>query len=160
NRAVLLLGPAFSDHTVWNPLLAQAEAAKPGSTNAGAAFDLRVPNVSPSSIDLSPVTAIADYYAADLQDDGTGDLTSLTSPIGRLVARIGQLRPGVKVILAAHSTAGVAAREFTHANPSLVLGLITIGTPHLGSPLDPIVNRQLAGAVRLVQRLTPTLPAG
>jgi large repetitive protein len=160
NRAVLLLGPAFSDHTVWNLLLAQAEAGKPGSTNAGATFDLRVPNVSPSSIDLSLVTAVADYYTADLQDDGTGDLTSLTSQIGRLVARIGQLRPGVKVILAAHSTAGVAAREFTHANPSLVLGLVTIGTPHLGAPLDPIVNRQLADAVRLVQRLTPTLPAG
>lgn len=160
NRAVLLLGPAFSDHSIWQPLLAQAESAKPGATNPAAAFNLRIPNTSPGSIDLSTVTAIADYYTGDLQDDGSGDLASLTSQIGRFVVRIGQLRPGVKPILVAHSTAGVAALEFTHANPSLVQGLITIGSPHAGSPLAPIIDPGVADAVRLIERLTPTLATG
>ena len=35
-RAILLLGPAPSDHTIWGPLLCEAERADAGSTNAGA----------------------------------------------------------------------------------------------------------------------------
>ena len=64
-RAILLLGPAFSDHTIWAPLLVQAEAAHPGSTAVGALFKLRLPGVAPASIDLRPVTAVADYYTAE-----------------------------------------------------------------------------------------------
>jgi hypothetical protein len=115
NRAVLLLGPAFSDHKIWNTLLADAESAHPGSTNAAAAFNLRVPGVLPASIDLRGVTVVADYYTADLYDDGTGDLTSLTSQIGLVLARILALKPGAAIVLAAHSTAGVAARAYAQA---------------------------------------------
>jgi len=77
-----------------------------------------------------PVTALADFYTADLQDAGSGDFTGLSAQIGLITARIIALKPGLLLLLVAHSTAGVAAR-FTHpANATQVKGLITLGTPH------------------------------
>ena len=119
-RAVLLIGPAFADRTAWSTFLGQAESERPGSTKPGAHFDLRIPNADPLNIDLNPVSTIADYYTADLQDSGVGNLVVLTGQIGRIVDRIRQLRPGLKVTLVAHSTAGVAARAYTAANAAKV----------------------------------------
>ncbi len=156
-RAILLLGPAFSDHTIWAPLLAQAEAAHAGSTNVGAFFDLRVAGVAPASIDLRPVTAVADYYTADLFDDGTNDVAGLVAQIGLITARLATLRAGAPVILVAHSTAGVAARAYAAANAGTVKGLITLGTPHLGAPLTPLLEGPSADALRVI---ADWLPAG
>jgi large repetitive protein len=150
-RAVLLLGPAFSDHTTWQTLL----AAKPTAN-----FSFRVPNTNPAAIDLSTVTATVDYYTCDLNDDGTGNLSSLSDQIGFAVARIGQLRPNQKVTLVAHSTAGVAARVFAHDNPTLVQGVITLGTPHLGSPLPFLTDPLTSSVVRLLQPLVSGFAAG
>jgi hypothetical protein len=150
-RAVLLLGPAFSDHTTWQTFL----GAKPTAN-----FSFRAPNTNPAAIDLSTVTAAVDYYTCDLNDDGTGNLTSLSQQIGFAVARIGQLQPGQKVTLVAHSTAGVAARVFTHDNPALVQGLITLGTPHLGSPLPFFTDPLMSSVVRLLQPLASGVAAG
>ncbi len=154
-HVVLLFGPAFSDHNIWTPLLTQAAAVK-----AGTNFNLRVPNVDPTLIDLSTVTAVNPYYTADLQDDGTGNLTSLTAQIAHIAARIAALQAGAKLILVAHSTAGVAARAYAAANAATVAGLITLGTPHLGVGLDPLIDPGVAGAVRFIQSLAVTLPAG
>lgn len=159
-RTVLLVGPAFSDHGIWQSLLAAAEAARPGSTNAGAHFNLRVPGFDPLNIDLRDITVAANYYTADLQDDGTGDLASLTAQLERIVSRIRELRPGQTVSIVAHSTAGVAARVFTAAHAPLVRGLITLGTPHGGTTLLPLRDPAMSDALRLVDRLTPALPAG
>ena len=159
-RAVLLVGPAFADRTAWSAFLGQAEAQRPGSTKPDAHFDLRIPNADPLNIDLAPVTTIADYYTADLQDSGVGNLVMLSGQIGRVVDRIRQLRPGVKVTLVAHSTAGVAARAYTAANPTKVQGLITLGTPHAGAPLTVLRDQPLADAVRLLDRLALPLAAG
>lgn len=150
-RAVLLLGPAFSDHTTWQTFLGGKSTAN---------FSFRVPNINPAAIDLSTVTSAVDYYTCDLNDDGTGNLTSLSQQIGFAVARIGQLRPNQKVTLVAHSTAGVAARSFTHDNPALVQGLITLGTPHLGSPLPFFTDPLMSSVVRLLQPLVSGLAAG
>jgi large repetitive protein len=148
-KVVLLLGPAFSDHTIWNNLL--------GSITVKPDFNLRVPGTDPQSIDLDGVTDVADFYTCDL---AAGDLASVTAQIGRVVARIAELRPSISVTLVAHSTAGIAARAFTAANPSAVRGLITLGTPHLGSPLLPILDANAASAIRTIHELTPTLPTG
>ncbi|HEX4286987.1 MAG TPA: DUF6603 domain-containing protein, partial [Terracidiphilus sp.] len=148
-RAVLLLGPSISDHTIWNALLTSV-TTKPN-------FNFRVTGIDPTVVDLLSITDAADSYTADLVDNG---LAGLTAQVGRVVDRIAQLRPGVKVTLVAHSTAGIAARNFAAANNGKVQGLITLGTPHLGSTLLPITDQPTGSALRVLQTLLPTLPAG
>jgi hypothetical protein len=157
-RSVLLVGPAFSDHTAWSALLASPSVH--GTTAANTNFNLRVPGLDPLVVDLTSVTAQASYYTADLNDDGTGNITSLSAQIGRLVARIQQLNGNTPVTLVAHSTAGLAARSFTAANPALVQGLITLGTPHLGSDLPFLSDGEMGDALRVVQLVLPQVAAG
>ncbi len=158
SRTVLLLGPAFSDHTIWQTLLGDANLH--GTTDPNANFDLRVPGVDPSAVDLTTVTAKVNYYTADLADDGTGNLASLTAQIARLVARMQQITAAPQIVLVGHSTAGVAARAFTAANPTLVNGLITLGSPHLGADLPYFDNPFVADAIRILQAARPSMPAG
>jgi large repetitive protein len=151
-RTVLLLGPPFSDHTTWNTLL--ANAALHGTS--GQNFDLREANVDPTTIDLSKqVTQVVDYFTADLQDDGAGNIASQSAQIANIVTRIQQLRAG-SVILVAHSTAGVAARSYMAATPANVVGLITLGSPHLGAPLPFLTDSGIADALRILQAVAPT----
>lgn len=157
-RTVLLLGPAFSDHAIWTTLL--ADPNRHGAVAPSTNFDLRQPGLDPSVVDLTKVTAQAAWYTADLQDDGTGNLTSLTAQIGRVVARVQQLNGAGAVTLVAHSTAGLAARAFTSANATLVQGLITLGTPHLGSSLPFLSDPGIGDALRVVQLLRPQMAAG
>ncbi len=157
-RTVLLLGPAFSDHTVWNTLLTDSNLH--GTTAANTNFNLRVPGLDPTVVDLTTVTAAASWCTADLNDDGTGNLPSLTAQIGRLVTRVQQLNGATPVTLVAHSTAGVAARVFTAANPTLVQGLITLGSPHLGSALPFLSDPRIGDALRVIQLVRPQLSAG
>ena len=157
-RSVLLLGPAFSDHTIWTALLADPNLH--GVTAANTNFNLRVPGLDPSVVDLSGVTAQAAYYTADLNDDGTGNLASLSAQIARLVARVQQLNGSTPVTLVAHSTAGLAALTFTAANPTLVQGLITLGTPHLGSAVPFLSDSSIGDALRVIQIMRPQLAAG
>lgn len=104
---------------------------------------------------------MADYYTADLQDDGSGDVTGLTAQIGLIVARLNTLRPGAPVMLVAHSTAGVPARAYAAANGSGVKGLVTLGTPHHGAPLTPLTDEATADALRVLADWLPNgLPAG
>ena len=152
SRAVLLLGPAFSDHTIWDSLLAPATGTP--------VFDLRVAGADPLALDLTGVTAAADYYTADLRDDGGNDLDNLAAQIGRVVDRIRALRGGLAVSLVAHSTAGVAARAFTAANPARVRGLITLGTPHAGAAIPALTDPDVGTALRRVQALGAPLAAG
>ncbi|UWZ84403.1 DUF6603 domain-containing protein [Occallatibacter riparius] len=157
-RTVLLLGPAFSDHTIWNALLADPNVH--GTTAANTSFNLRVPGLDPASVDLTTVTAQASWYTADLQDDATGNTDSLVAQIGRLVARVQQLNGATPVTLVAHSTAGIAALKYTQANSALVQGLITLGTPHLGSSLDSLAETRIADALRVIKLLRDNIAAG
>ncbi len=157
-RTVLLLGPAFTDHTAWQMLLSNANLH--GTTDASANFNLRVPGLDPSAVDLTGVTANVNYYTSDLSDDGTGNLTSLTAQIGRVVARIQQLTGASQVTLVGHSTAGVAARAFTAASPTLVAGLITLGSPHLGADLPYFDDPFQADTIRTAQAMRSAMPAG
>jgi hypothetical protein len=159
-RAVLLLGPSFGSRDSWSALLVTAEAAAAGSTSPAAHFNLRLPGVDPLTIDLSSTTASADFYTADLQDDGIGDVPNLSAQISRLAARIGEIRAGAPLIIVAHSTSGVAARAFTAANPSRVRGLITLGAPHLGASLIAVRNPDAAAAVRWIRGTGVSFPPG
>ena len=150
-RAVVLIGPPFTGRESWQPLLAAAEAARPGATNPAAHFDLRTPP-SPDVADLAATTAIASWYTADLADRG-GPLDPVVAQIAAVVGRVRELRGDAPVVLVAHSTAGLAARAFAAADPQLVAGLITIGTPHGPAPLSFLDDPAEADVVRLSARL-------
>lgn len=160
-RAVLLIGPAFSDHGIWTALLQTVNTTYPGTAVIPANFDLRVPNVDPASIDLRGVTAVSDFYTADLQNDPSGSTTSLITQIGLVLAQIASLRPGAKLMIVAHSTAGVAARIYAAANAGQIAGLITLGTPHTSAALKPLTDGAAAEALRWIKHVLPAgVPAG
>ncbi len=155
SEPVVLLGPAFSDHTIWAALL--SNAGLHGVTDPAAAFNLRQPNVDPTALSLAGIgNAAWDYYTADLKDDGSGNVTSQVTQIANIVARLQQLRPAAKITLVAHSTAGIAARLYTSANAANVQGLITLGTPHLGAGLPFLTDESMANALRILQSILPT----
>ncbi|HEY6489867.1 MAG: DUF6603 domain-containing protein [Terracidiphilus sp.] len=157
-RTVLLLGPAFSDHTIWATLLSNASLH--GVSDPAATFNLRQPNVDPATINLSNIgNAAWDYYTADLNDDGSGNVNSQITQIANIVARLQQLRPAAKITLVAHSTAGIAARLYTSANAADVQGVITLGTPHLGAGLPFLTDESMANALRILQSTLPTAAA-
>ncbi len=151
-RTVLLIGPGFTDHTAWSGLL--ASPALQGSTDPGAHFGLRTPGIDPATIALDDVTAVADYYTADLAD---GDAGGQAAQLAHIADRLAELHPG-PVTVVAHSTAGLAARQFAADHQDRVAGLITLGTPHLGAPLPFLRDPVLGDAVRLAAVLVPQLP--
>ena len=142
-RAVLLVGPAWSDHAIWDPLLAALEPARP----AGANFDLR------RGADPAEVTAIAFHYTADLDDDGSGDVAGLAAQITSAVDRIVALTGRAQVILVAHSTPGTAARLAAARRRDAVKAVATLGTPHDGAAPDPLAVPGLADAVRAARAM-------
>lgn len=154
-RLVLLVGPRFSDHTAWADLL--AAPARQGSVDAGAHFDLRRAGIDPLTVSLDDVTAVADYYTADLSDTGTA--APLVTQLSRIAARLAVLRPGATLTVVAHSTAALAARAFCAAEPTRARGLITLGAPHLGAPLPFLTDDTLGGAIRLAGTLRTTMAA-
>lgn len=156
-RCVLYLGPSFADRTAWDNLL--ASPARNGTVDPDANFALREPSVDPLTISLDGVTAKVDHYTAELFDDASGDQSKAVAQIARIVDRLGILRPGVKVTLVAHSTAGLAARLYTAANAGKVQGLITLATPHLGAPLNFLTSDAVGAAIRVAQGLLASMPA-
>ena len=146
---VLLLGPAFSDHEVWRPLLAAREPDRP----PGAHADLRRPDVDPLAPDLSGLRVVAGHYTADLADDGSGDVDALAAQAGTVLDRILAVTGAAQVTLVAHSTAGLAASRLAALRPEAVRGVVTLGTPHRGSDLAPLTDPALADAVRAARAL-------
>jgi hypothetical protein len=153
-RIVLLVGPAFADHTIWADLLAAPQ--RQGTADAGAYFNLRTQGIDPTTISLDAVTAVADYYTADLADDGHGNPAYLVGQIAHIADRLATLHPG-PITIVAHSYAGLAARAFAAAHADRVQGLITIATPHLGSPLSFRTDTEIGDALRIAAVLRPTM---
>ncbi|HEX5089104.1 MAG TPA: hypothetical protein VFV89_14950, partial [Nocardioides sp.] len=152
-RTVLLVGPDFTDRTVWDALL--ASPARQGPTDPSAHFDLRRPGIEPTTISLDDVTAVADYYTVEL---APGDLDHGAAQLAHVADRLAVLHPG-PITLVAHSTAGLVARAYAAAHADRVGGLVTLGTPHLGAPLPFLRDPDLGNAVRLAGVLAPHLPA-
>ncbi|HEV7912273.1 MAG TPA: hypothetical protein VGP22_00790, partial [Albitalea sp.] len=151
-RVVLLLAPRLAGPAPWAALL--AAAGTHGVKDAAALFalaDASIPN--PLTFPLSGVTAVADWYVAQLPDDDLPDWTRQSQLIGRICDRLLQLRPGVSVTLVAHSTLGLAARHFAANHRARVAGLVTLATPHLGANLPFLTDADLADAIRLLHPL-------
>jgi large repetitive protein len=147
----VLLGPAFTTAaTLWADLTAPA-----GGVPASAQFTFRVPGLTDASqADLSNVTdASAAFYAVDLYDDGSGDQAQIAAQIGRVVEYLANLRADPPVLVA-HSSAGIAAAQYA-AQAQGIRGIITIGTPHLGTTLDPLTTPTIASALRLLAAVAP-----
>lgn len=80
--------------------------------------------------------AAAGVFTADLApDNAVTELEQLRAVAERIRTLTGQ---APRVV--AHSTVGVVARGLAAARPDLVSGLITLGTPHAGSDLTPLVD--------------------
>jgi len=138
---VLLVAPPFADHTIFDDLIAEVTG---GAAVAGRHFDLRaLPD--PSDVDLDQIVAVAPVYTADLLvGTDVDEVDQLRGVVERIVALTGQ---SVRVL--GHSTAGVVARTLAADHPEMVKALITIGSPHAGSDLRPLVDDALADAVRV-----------
>jgi large repetitive protein len=162
-RVVLLLAPAYARQLaaaeIWTQLLASPNAR--GAKDAAARFELADASIpDPLTYPLETVSAVADWYVAELPDDDLPDWPRHAQLIGRIVDRLSVLRPGVSVTLVAHSTAGIAAREYAVANPVRVVGLITLATPHVGANLPFLTDPDLADAIRVGGRLVSQFAAG
>ncbi|MFH1139167.1 MAG: alpha/beta hydrolase [Pseudomonadota bacterium] len=78
-------------------------------------------------------------YTAIGRDDhtaGTADIPTQTAYLENAV-KILQAGHGLSAHfdLIAHSMGGLVSRHYIHRNPDVVAGLVTLGTPHQGSPL-------------------------
>lgn len=156
-RLVLLLGPSFLDHHSWDALL--SSAGLPGVTNPAANFNLRTPGIDPATVSLIDVTAVADYYTAELGDNNSGDISKLRAQLENIAARLAVLQPGRSITLVAHSTAGLAARAYANAHPDRVRALITLAAPHMGAPLPFLTDLATGDGARIAQVLRDAMPA-
>ncbi|MEU1973488.1 DUF6603 domain-containing protein [Microbacterium sp. NPDC019599] len=146
---VLLVSPPFADHTIFDDLIEAITGAAPVS---GRHFDLRaVPD--PSDVDLTRIVSVAGVYTADLS---TGASVSEIDQLRTVVQRIQSLT-GQRVRLLGHSTAGVVARRLAAADSERISELITLGTPHAGSDLTPLVDAVASDAVRLAGSVSASI---
>lgn len=165
---VLLLGAPFTDNAGW----ALLKAALGGTAQD---FSFRVAGVAPSAVSLAPLGAgrlVAaelafwnDAPGAALADrlvplDGPVGQSSQAEQVARLVARIAALQPGRRIVIVAHSASGLAARAALQraGMATLVRGLVTVGTPHLGVSTPWRGNTALQSALAALQRMAATLP--
>ena len=88
-RLVLLLGPNFLDRHAWDALLASPSLT--GTVDPNANFNLRTPGIDPATVSLNDVTAVADYYTAELADDNSGDVTRIANQLDNIAQRLAVL---------------------------------------------------------------------
>lgn len=163
---VLLLGAPFASASAWS-----AVQAALGGTSA--TFSFRAAGVAPAAMSTAAFTGSARLTLAELAvwNDAPGVAPSVRAvpldgsdsqadQVARLLQRIAELQPGQRITVVAHSASGLAARaalQRTGVAP-LVRGLITVGTPHVGTPLPWLANPPLTEALSALQRLRTSLP--
>ena len=154
DRTVVLLSPALGELSDWDPLLTASGA----TVQPEARMDLTLPGLDdPVRIDASQLSTSTTHVVARLA--GAGDRDSAVASVLRILDRLTAVRPAQPLLLVGHSTAGVVARLAAAARPGVVSGLATVGSPHLGAPLEVLRAVPLADAVRLVGALRPVPPA-
>lgn len=171
NLPVILIGAPWEDSGAWAAVLNKFGVAPAASRH----FDLFETGVDPEQISLDAVTAGAAggarFYTASIAVFNTapgvpfasralpvsagGDASSQAKQVKRLVERVRALQGGERVIVVAHSSSGLAARAAFNgeADNTRVRGLITVGTPHIASPLPWLADDGLAQALAFLNRL-------
>ncbi len=167
---VLMLAAPFAHNDAWDALSAAIG-------NASAGFTYRAAGVSPHSVSLQTLAGTARLTAAELAvyDDAPGlapaarlvpvdaapGTSSQAEQVVRLVARLQVTQPGKRVVIVAHSSTGLAARAaLQRAGMSAqVRGIITIGTPHVGTPMAWVSDPTVRDAVSMLQRISSAVPS-
>jgi hypothetical protein len=144
--AVLLAGPSFVPAGLWDGLLAAVGGGDPAVADLASA-------PAPELADLGTLPAAA-FYDVRLRDDGVADVAA---QLTRVAERVRELRPGCRLLLVAHSTAGAPAARYAAAHPEAVLGLVALGSPLAAVPAGPLADPAVAEAVRTVRALAPLL---
>ncbi|MGC4831915.1 DUF6603 domain-containing protein [Micromonospora arida] len=154
---LIAVDAGLTDPGDWNPL---AEALGLGPPLP---VTLRVPGVEPALVDLGGLTP-SPAYVIDLGDAATATSSELAGRLAHAVDGIRAARGVDRVILAAHSWAGLVACDWVRAAPAGVLGLVTLGTPFSDPTVDDdaggapgpagvLVDPDLAGTVHAVRAL-------
>ena len=167
---VLLLAAPFARNDAWTAL------ATALGTSADT-FTFRVAGTAPAAVSVRTLAAASRVTAAELAvcDDAPGlspaarlvpvdaaaGTSSQAEQVARLVARLREVQSTKQVVIVAHSSSGLAARAaLQRAGMSAhVRGIITIGTPHVGTPLAWVGDSTLRDAVGALQRLPGLIPA-
>lgn len=165
---VLLLGGPGLDGAAWSPLITalgtaqtlsfqQAGVAPHAVSTAALTGSPRVTCATLAVIDPSPGLSPTDRL---VPVEAAAGASSLAEQVARLVQRLAEVRPGQQVLIVAHSAAGLAARAAVQRAglAGRIKGLLTIGTPHSGSPLPWQGSAPVAQAVGVLQRLAAQLP--
>jgi hypothetical protein len=168
---VLLLCAPFERNAAWAALTAALGAAP-------AMFSYRASGTSPSAVSLLTLAGTSRVTAAELAVydetpglsatqrlvpmDGAAGTPSQAEQVVRLVERLRTVQPGKRVIVVAHSSSGLAARAAVQRAgiETAVRGVITVGTPHVGSSLPWASDPSVAEAVGAVQRMAGSLTLG
>ncbi len=100
-----------------------------------------IPPSSTSTIFSVPVEITGglqnkDFYTVDFSSNNSISFAAQGLQVKAAVSRVLELTGAQGVYIVAHSMGGLASRAYLqYFNDNRVKGLITIGTPHLGSPL-------------------------
>jgi len=153
SRVVLLLHGLFSNRTVWDSFIRSKHPQ--GYLTSGTVYGGSVHNVAPALNGVRYYTLNfgskdKSYGRPGLENlapyTSSGDFCSfevLGEEVGEAVRAILGRHEGAELILVGHSRGGLAARAFLQ-NPSIernaVIGLVTTGTPHRGSPYGRLYN--------------------
>ncbi|MEW5723810.1 MAG: alpha/beta fold hydrolase [Thermodesulfobacteriota bacterium] len=116
----------------WGPAFLDACLKIWGSGNVYIVFTSPSPRVWSQTINGRGLIGVGE----DDHCAGTGSLETQTGYLEQAVALLQKdYGLGQQFDVIAHSMGGLASRRFIYRNPGVVAGLVTLGTPHHGSPL-------------------------
>jgi hypothetical protein len=119
-----------------------------------AEIDLTAPGLPPEGFDVSGIPATGPWYVRLPTREAAGGFDAAVARARRALAAI-RAAAGGPVCLIAHSTAGLVARAL--AAEDGVTHLVTVGTPHTGAGLDPLVPGDPAEGLRALLALRDLL---
>ena len=162
-RAVLLLHGMNSAPDTWNKLVTERWSGKCETIYAGVVTPITAPpqdslgaacyRMKFGRYDRTGFTGLENLRCPTTEKEGCkGDFTAINASVGddlgvevfaAVRAILWRLGSDAQVVLLGHSRGGLAARAFlqlpaTSAERNAIVGLVTTGTPHRGSPLGRI----------------------
>lgn len=95
--------------------------------------------------------------AAWSQEQSLGPVAHTLAELAALVAEARRRWPGREVYLIGHSRGGLVARKYVLTHPAAIQGLVTVGSPHLGTGLAAWADT-LHPLGKVLHRLLPLVP--